>query len=217
MIKNVKFKTGGTLGREGKHDVIVPDINCSKYHLKFVYDANQSGYTCTDLGSRNGTFMNGKRMSNAKQESEPMKLLHGTVLQIGQTKLLCHIHDGHSTCGQCEPGLLGANLPSIYGECADEASSGSGKQKSANVSADHKRQLKNLKKRYGLQDESEFTIEIQPIWNTLFSHWLSFVLVFSIEYVAPKMDGKNDRAEQRRKAVGSSCEYEKTKTASLNA
>lgn len=37
------------------------------------------------------------------------------------------------------------------------------------------------------------------------------------EYVAAKMDAKNDRAEQRRKAVGSSCEYEKTKTASLNA
>lgn len=30
------------------------------------------------------------------------------------------------------------------------------------------------------------------------------------------MDAKTDRAEQRRKAVGSSCEYEKTKTASLN-
>lgn len=95
--------------------------------------------------------MNGKRMSNAKQESEPKKLLHGTVLQIGQTKLLCHIHDGHSTCGQCEPGLLGSNLPSIYGECADN----SVKQKTGNVVEDHKRQLKNLKKRYGLQDESK--------------------------------------------------------------
>lgn len=145
-------ETGGTLGREGKHDVIVPDINCSKYHLKFIYDENQSSYNCTDLGSRNGTLMNGKRMSNAKQESEPMKLLHGTVLQIGQTKLLCHIHDGYSTCGQCEPGLLGENLPSIYGESTEA----SGKQKPANVSEDHKRQLKNLKKRYGLQDESEF-------------------------------------------------------------
>lgn len=36
------------------------------------------------------------------------------------------------------------------------------------------------------------------------------------EYVASKVDAKHDRAEQRRKAVGSSCEYEKTKTASLN-
>lgn len=190
--------------------MIVPDINCSKFHLKFVYEENQNSYTCTDLGSRNGTFMNGKRMSNAKQESEPKKLLHGTVLQIGQTKLLCHIHDGHSTCGQCEPGLLGANLPSIYGECGDEAS---GTQKSANVSADHKRQLKNLKKRYGLQDESE----LNKLLDISFEYVLYAGFICIPEYVAPKMDGKNDRAEQRRKAVGSSCEYEKTKTASLNA
>lgn len=139
------------MGREGTHDVIIPDINCSKYHLKFEYDANRSCYTCIDLGSRNGTLMNGKRMSNAKQESDPMKLLHGTVLQIGQTKLLCHIHDGHSTCGQCEPGLLGGV------NFMDAASSGSGTSKIANVNDDHKRQLKNLKKRYGLQDESKFS------------------------------------------------------------
>lgn len=134
--------TGGSLGREGSHDVIIPDINCSKYHLKFEYDGDRSGYTCIDLGSRNGTLMNGKRMSNAKQESEPMNLLHGTVLQIGQTKLLCHIHEGHSTCGQCEPGLLGAGAIS-------------GTSKTASANDDHKRQLKNLKKRYGLQDESK--------------------------------------------------------------
>lgn len=142
--------SGGSLGREGKHDVIIPDINCSKYHMKFVYDKDNSSYMCTDLGSRNGTLLNGKRMSNAKQESEPMKLVHGTVLQIGQTKLLCHIHDGHSTCGQCEPGLLVDSSSTTYGE------SDTTKNKTGNVSEDHKRQLKNLKKRYGLQDESKF-------------------------------------------------------------
>lgn len=143
---------GGTLGREGKHDVIIPDINCSKYHLKFTYDEDQCTYRCIDLGSRNGTFMNGKRMSNAKQESEPIKLVHGAVLQIGQTKLLCHIHDGHSTCGQCEPGLLAS-------EEYETSASAATVSKSANVSEDHKRQLKNLKKRYGLQDESKFSVQ----------------------------------------------------------
>lgn len=133
------------MGREGTHDVIIPDINCSKYHLKFEYDGQRCNYTCIDLGSRNGTLLNGKRMSNAKQESEPVELLHGTVLQIGQTKLLCHIHEGHSTCGQCEPGLL----------CSETDAITTG-AKTANVNDDHKRQLKNLKKRYGLQDESKY-------------------------------------------------------------
>lgn len=139
------------MGREGKHDVIIPDINCSKYHLKFVYDEAQNGYTVVDLGSRNGTFMNGKRMSNAKQESDPINLVHGTVLQIGQTKLLCHIHDGHSTCGQCEPGLLTDNSATAYSGETDDAYT----TKTTNVGDEHKRQLKNLKKRYGLQDESK--------------------------------------------------------------
>lgn len=143
--------TGGSLGREGTHDVIIPDINCSKYHLRFTFDEKLAEYTCTDLGSRNGTLMNGKRMSNAKQESDAMPLKHGTVLQIGLTKLLCHIHDGHSTCGHCEPGLIQGpttyDVSNTNAEVADTAK--------LNAVDEHKRQLKNLKKRYGLEDERE--------------------------------------------------------------
>lgn len=176
-IRNLNFSfvtrsgIGGSLGREGTHDVIIPDINCSKYHLKFDYVASRGCYTCIDLGSRNGTLMNGKRMSNAKQESEPMKLVHGTVLQIGQTKLLCHIHDGHSTCGQCEPGLLGDGSDAAVATAAVAATAGGAvssncsASKIANVNVDHKRQLKNLKKRYGLQDESKYFLLMMDSFN----------------------------------------------------
>lgn len=140
---------GGSLGREGNHDVIIPDLNCSKYHLKFTYDESHSAYKCIDLGSRNGTLLNGKRMSNAKQESESMPLVHGTTLQIGQTKLLCHIHDGHTTCGQCEPGLIQPQASIV-----DTIVSSS---KGTNAVDEHKKQLKNLKKRYGLEDERKLT------------------------------------------------------------
>lgn len=147
---------GGSLGREGSHDVILPDINCSKYHLKFTFDVDSAEYRCTDLGSRNGTLMNGKRMSNAKQESEAMPLKHGTVLQIGQTRLLCHIHDGHSTCGHCEPGLL---QPSTYEAAASIVEPAPEVPKPTNAADAHKRQLKNLKKRYGLEDEREQAVD----------------------------------------------------------
>lgn len=46
---------------------------------------------------------------------------------------------------------------------------------------------------------------------------LILILILIAEYTAPKVDAKNDRAEKRRQAVGSSCEHEKTKSASLNA
>ncbi|KAJ6640906.1 Angiogenic factor with G patch and FHA domains 1 [Pseudolycoriella hygida] len=168
---------GGTLGREGTHDVIIPDINVSKYHLKFTYNDEKSGYECVDLGSRNGTLMNGKRISNAKQESDPVLVIHGCSIQLSQTKLLCHVHDGHITCRDCEPGLIKVQAPTLTEENTDRSSK-----------LTHKEELKKIKKRYGLADEN---------------------------YVIPQQM-KNDRAAQRRKAVGSTGINEKTMTASVD-
>ena len=97
---------GGTLGREGNHAIILPDINISKCHLKFTYDKDKNRYFATDLGSRNGTVLNGKRMSTSKQESEALEVPHGSRIQVGAVVLLCHVHDGYKTCGHCEPGLV---------------------------------------------------------------------------------------------------------------
>ncbi|XP_012154704.1 angiogenic factor with G patch and FHA domains 1 isoform X1 [Ceratitis capitata] len=132
---------GGSLGREGKHDVIIPDVNVSKLHMKFYYDHKKSIYKCIDLGSRNGTVLNGTRMSASKQESSECDLVHGSVLQIGQTKLLCHVHEGNSTCGLCEPGLL------IEASRENSASMGT------TTVLTHREQLKKLQKKYGLEKE----------------------------------------------------------------
>ncbi|KAG4071752.1 hypothetical protein HA402_011906 [Bradysia odoriphaga] len=168
---------GGSLGREGAHDVIIPDINVSKYHLKFTYNDEKAGYECVDLGSRNGTLMNGKRISNAKQESDPVLLIHGCNIQLSQTKLLCHVHDGHITCRECEPGLIQVQVATPVEENVDRSNGLS-----------HKEELKKIKKRYGLADES---------------------------YLIPQQM-KNDRAAQRRKEVGSTGINEKTMTASID-
>lgn len=100
---------GGTLGREGNHSILIPDINISKHHLRFSFDMDTGQYLITDLGSRNGTLLNGKRISASKQESEATEVVHGSQIQIGSTVLLCHIHLGNETCGHCEPGLLQSN------------------------------------------------------------------------------------------------------------
>ncbi|XP_050456396.1 angiogenic factor with G patch and FHA domains 1 isoform X1 [Cataglyphis hispanica] len=102
--------TGGSLGREGDHSVLIPDINVSKYHARFTYDEIKKQYHVIDSGSRNGTFLNGKRLSVAKQESEAHEITHGSIIKIGETKLLCHIHNGNETCGHCEPGLVQQNI-----------------------------------------------------------------------------------------------------------
>lgn len=97
---------GGSLGREGNHSIIIPDINVSKFHAKFTFDEDKGQFFVTDMGSRNGTVLNGKRISSSKQESEAIEVVHGSSLQVGATVLLCHIHTGHQTCGHCEPGLI---------------------------------------------------------------------------------------------------------------
>lgn len=141
---------GGSLGREGVHDVIIPDVNVSKCHLNFHYDRKQGVYKCRDLGSRNGTILNGSRMSESKEASETLDLVHGSIIAIGQTKLLCHVHEGNSTCGLCEPGLLIETQPAATVAAV-----------AGNVLS-HKEQLKKLQKKYGLENEKFVETSANP-------------------------------------------------------
>lgn len=80
-----------------------------QHHAKFQYNEDKKLYEIIDLGSRNGTLLNNVRLSVAKRESDPHDVTHGSILQVGSTKLLCHIHEGYETCDNCEPGLLLTN------------------------------------------------------------------------------------------------------------
>ncbi|XP_023954363.2 angiogenic factor with G patch and FHA domains 1 isoform X3 [Bicyclus anynana] len=100
-------KDGGTIGREGDHhDILLKDNNVSRNHLELKYDIDKRLYFAVDLGSKNGTLLNGTRMSESQQTSVPMEVVHGSTIKLGETKLLCHVHAGHDTCGHCEPGLI---------------------------------------------------------------------------------------------------------------
>lgn len=134
---------GGSLGREGDHDVIIPDMNVSKYHLKFLYHSQRGTYQLFDLGSRNGTLLNGTRLAPTMQESDTFDIVHGDVIELNRTKLLCHIHDGSYTCGACEPGLLMKKRGAID-PMEDER---------ITKPVSHKEGLKLLQRRYGLEDE----------------------------------------------------------------
>lgn len=127
-----------------------------QFHLTFKYNATLAVYECVDMGSRNGTLLDGHRMSNAKQESEPLPVVHNSIIQLSQTKLLFHVHDGYATCDQCEPGLNVVAQPT--GSGATEASGGGTSQLT------HKQELKQIRKRYGLADDSESGSLIWAQW-----------------------------------------------------
>lgn len=105
-----------------------------------MYDETKKQYRVIDSGSRNGTFINGKRLSVAKQESEPHDITHGSVIKIGETKLLCHIHHGNETCGHCEPGLVQQNVSL-------------NENKSSKMKL-HKEELRRLKHKFGIEKDN---------------------------------------------------------------
>ncbi|XP_023330858.1 angiogenic factor with G patch and FHA domains 1 [Eurytemora carolleeae] len=129
---------GGSIGSKGLHEVLLPDLGCSKLHAQVSFKSSDCSYYLKDLGSRNGTWINGKRLSKPKEESKLIQIGHGTCIQIGKTKLICHVHPGTETCLECEPGLVRAELRSENGH------GGAGKEEL------RKKELKDLKRKYGI-------------------------------------------------------------------
>jgi pSer/pThr/pTyr-binding forkhead associated (FHA) protein len=68
-----------TVGRQNA-DIVIDDSYISKKHARFFMKDDR--WYIEDLGSGNGTYINGKRIT------EPVKLRRGDRVQIGQTKMV---------------------------------------------------------------------------------------------------------------------------------
>jgi pSer/pThr/pTyr-binding forkhead associated (FHA) protein len=65
------------MGRSAETDVVIDDPYASEFHLRLV--AKESGMTLHDLGSTNGTYVNGRRAT------APTDLRRGDTIQVGKT------------------------------------------------------------------------------------------------------------------------------------
>lgn len=68
-----------TIGREGLNNIIIPDINASRSHAEIRQEAN-GAWVLSDLGSTNGTWVNGRRIKSA-----PLK--DADMIRIGTTDI----------------------------------------------------------------------------------------------------------------------------------
>lgn len=76
---------GNTMaGRGGSCSIFLADVTVSREHARFSVDAN--GFSVTDLGSTNGTYVNGQR-------HEAGRLAEGDQLMIGKFRL--RVSRGH--------------------------------------------------------------------------------------------------------------------------
>jgi adenylate cyclase len=67
-----------TIGRDPANDIALHDGACSARHAQFVKDA--TGWRVDDRGSRNGTFVNGEKVTTSR-------LNQGDKVQVGATEL----------------------------------------------------------------------------------------------------------------------------------
>lgn len=65
------------LGRSDETDVVLDDPYASDFHLRLV--SQENGMMIHDLGSTNGTYVNGRRVS------APTELRRGDTIQVGKT------------------------------------------------------------------------------------------------------------------------------------
>ncbi len=73
-------KTEVTLGRDLANDIPVPDQEISRRHARFL--TRTDGVYIEDLGSTNGTFLNGVRLSS------PQRLNNGDLITMAESTVM---------------------------------------------------------------------------------------------------------------------------------
>jgi pSer/pThr/pTyr-binding forkhead associated (FHA) protein len=94
---------GLSIGRDRAWDarLRLPQMIVSKCHA-LIYLDKPSKFCIVDHGSTHGTFVNGTRLSPAKQSSLPHPLQHGDIVAIGDTQLQVHDHQKEGVlCEAC--------------------------------------------------------------------------------------------------------------------
>jgi two-component system, NtrC family, response regulator AtoC len=71
------------IGRDPECDVCVPGVSVSRRHARLTHDPATGAMQITDLGSRNGTMLDGKRLEALR----PVPLAEGSIVRVGDAVL----------------------------------------------------------------------------------------------------------------------------------
>ncbi|MFO7322082.1 MAG: FHA domain-containing protein [Chloroflexota bacterium] len=93
-----------TLGRDITNDITINDPEVSRHHMRLTRGAG--GYTIEDLGSTNGTFVNGQRLTGAR----PLRV--GDMIGLGETVTLGYQAGNGMQAGYAPGGDMPMTAPS---------------------------------------------------------------------------------------------------------
>lgn len=92
-----------SIGRDITNDIVVNDPEVSRHHCRLT--RGSSGYTLEDLGSTNGSFVNGQRISSARP------LNSGDLIGLGETVTLAYEASAFAADLGVRPPLSSAEAP----------------------------------------------------------------------------------------------------------
>lgn len=94
-----------SLGRDLGNEIVISDADVSRKHARLVMQGE--GYLLEDLGSTNGTFVNGVRLS------APQALQSGDLVKLGETIELVYEQPGFDGQATVLAGQAGAFSPTV--------------------------------------------------------------------------------------------------------
>lgn len=98
-----------TLGRDITNDIVINDPEVSRHHCRLTQGGG--GFTMEDLGSTNGTFVNGQRLTGARP------LAPGDMIGLGETVTLAYEAAVMGMPAEPRQGatMVGGSAPADYG------------------------------------------------------------------------------------------------------
>jgi hypothetical protein len=94
-----------TLGRDITNDIVINDPEVSRHHCRLTQGGGS--FTIEDLGSTNGTFINGQRLTGARP------LSHGDMVGLGETVTLAYESAAAGAPAGVGPGGAAATMPGM--------------------------------------------------------------------------------------------------------
>ena len=84
------------IGRTPDNDLVVPDLNFSRHHAE-LRKSPAGNYEIVDLGSHNGVFVNGKRVSHATLTDQDIVTIGHSTFRLAEGELWQFADDDSQT------------------------------------------------------------------------------------------------------------------------